>query len=486
MKKMLEKKFVRLSLLGLSVLLLGVLGLSIYNHLQPNAYKLLLDESLKVVQQNDTKVAYETIQVNGNHIIVYSPVDEHHQPNKQVYDRLKDMQKRVEQTAPLPDTVYVVYAVQDASLLHLDTYQFFIDTYRYDKGKYHKQMSVHDTTLLLMNDTSLSLTQLLNSAKFDGKAFVQSLIHAIRTSALNAEQKAKIERMVTVDTLNQIQYIYSSDRVAMKFTVVDEGDYYIALNPELIVPYFNPSYIYDTYKKQYAVQIAQAMEQQLSKEQEYAKNFSAEMEKRQVGKKIALTFDDGPLPGYTDRVLDILKKYDAKATFYIVGRRVSGGEDILKRQLAEGHELGNHTWSHPNLTKEEDDRIVREIYDTQEAIRQATGVTPRTLRAPFGAYNGRVGELANMPLVNWSVDSYDWQTRDTRKNVSAVLRHTEPGDIILMHDIHEESVQAVEEIVSTLKQRGYEFVTVSELIDESNLMNNMIYFSATDARSTVE
>ncbi|MBS4762413.1 polysaccharide deacetylase family protein [Carnobacteriaceae bacterium zg-ZUI252] len=486
MRKIVENKWARFSLIGLVVLLVGVFMLFIYKSMQPNAYKQLLDDSLKIVQEKDEKVAYETSKENGHDIVLYVPVNDQNQPNKSVYDRLETMKKSVEQQTAMKDTVHILYALKDASLPNVEAYQCYTDTYRFYDGKYHKEVSVHDNTLLIQNNIELSLYQLLSSAKFDSKSFVESLKQAVRQSSLNADQKSKLENMVTGDTLNKLWFAYSPSRIAMKFTVDKEGDFYIPLNPELVVPYFNTAYIYDNYKEQFKNQIAAALEQQLTKEQEHSKNLSAEMGKKNVGKKIAITFDDGPLDGRTNRVLDILKKYDVKATFYLVGGHVAGNEHLIKRQVAEGHELGNHTWSHPNLAECSEESVMREIQDTQNAVYQAAGVKPKTLRVPYGSYNARVAEVAQLPLVNWSVDSLDWKNRNVQKNIDIVLRNTEPGDIILMHDIHEESVQAVETIVSTLKSKGYEFVTVSELIGQEYLRPNMIYFSATDSRSTAE
>ena len=184
-----------------------------------------------------------------------------------------------------------------------------------------------------------------------------------------------------------------------------------------------------------------------------------------ANKTIALTFDDGPGP-YTEKLLDILDKYDAKATFFLIGSKVSARANTLRRMHSRGHQLGNHSWSHPELPKLSVDQIAGEIDRTNEAIRQATGVKPSILRPPYGAVNGVVLEqlrLRNMSSILWSVDTRDWADRNSQIVCSRAVAGARPGAVILMHDIHQTSVNAVPCILSSLKQQGYSFVTIQRL-----------------------
>lgn len=184
-----------------------------------------------------------------------------------------------------------------------------------------------------------------------------------------------------------------------------------------------------------------------------------------ANKTIALTFDDGPGP-YTEKLLDILDKYDAKATFFLIGSKVSGQASVVRSIQAHGHQLGNHSWSHPELPKLSVDQIAGEIDRTNEAIRQATGVKPSILRPPYGAVNGVVLEqlrLRNMSSILWSVDTRDWADRNSQIVCSRAVAGARPGAVILMHDIHQTSVNAVPCILSSLKQQGYSFVTIQRL-----------------------
>ena len=185
-----------------------------------------------------------------------------------------------------------------------------------------------------------------------------------------------------------------------------------------------------------------------------------------TNKTIALTFDDGPGP-YTEKLLDILDKYDAKATFFLIGSKVSGQASVVRSIQARGHQLGNHSWSHPELPKLSVDQIASEIDRTNDAIKQATGVTPAILRPPYGAVNGVVLEqlrLRGMSSILWSVDTRDWADRNSDIVCSRAVAGARPGAIILMHDIHQTSVGAVPCILSALKQQGYSFVAVQGLL----------------------
>ena len=183
-------------------------------------------------------------------------------------------------------------------------------------------------------------------------------------------------------------------------------------------------------------------------------------------KVIALTFDDGPGP-YTAHLLDVLDQYGAKATFFLIGSKVSSQANVVRSIHARGHQLGNHSWSHPELPKLPAGQIAGEIDRTNDAIKQATGVTPAILRPPYGAVNGVVLEqlrLRGMSSILWSVDTRDWADRNSDIVCSRAVAGARPGAVILMHDIHQTSVSAVPCILSALKQQGYSFVTVQGLL----------------------
>ncbi|WP_313894232.1 polysaccharide deacetylase family protein [Psychrobacillus sp.] len=182
-----------------------------------------------------------------------------------------------------------------------------------------------------------------------------------------------------------------------------------------------------------------------------------------TGKIVALTFDDGPNPETTRKVLDTLKKYNAKATFFMLGSRVSFYPELVKEMKDAGHELGNHTWNHPDLTKAPAKKIVDEINNTSNAIEKASGSKPTVFRPPYGAVNKTVRSQTNLPVILWDVDTLDWKHRSAPRLLEIVKEHVRDGSTILMHDIHPSTADGLDAVLAYLQSEGYSFVTVSEL-----------------------
>jgi len=190
------------------------------------------------------------------------------------------------------------------------------------------------------------------------------------------------------------------------------------------------------------------------------------------GKYIALTFDDGPVASNTSRLLDMLKRRNIKATFYVLGSRVKSNSALMRRMVAEGHEVGNHTWTHGKLTSMSDSKVRWELNKTRDAIIAATGIKPRTMRPPYGALrmNQRswIFREYGYPTIMWDVDPQDWKKPGVSVVRNRILSNTRNGSIILLHDLHSSSVDAVPSTVDALLRRGYKFVTVSQLIALQN------------------
>jgi peptidoglycan-N-acetylglucosamine deacetylase len=186
------------------------------------------------------------------------------------------------------------------------------------------------------------------------------------------------------------------------------------------------------------------------------------------GPYIAMTFDDGPSPGNTTRLLDILKQRNIKVTFFMIGPNVVAHPEIARRALAEGHEIGNHSWTHPQLSKLSDQRVTEEITKTQEAIKNACGFTPTLLRPPYGAITKRQREWIEnqfeLNVILWSVDPLDWKRPGAAVITQRILSGAQSGAIILSHDIHQQTVDAMPATFDALLAKGYKFVTVSQLI----------------------
>ena len=182
-------------------------------------------------------------------------------------------------------------------------------------------------------------------------------------------------------------------------------------------------------------------------------------------KVVALTFDDGPRRGTTTRLLDGLRERGASATFFLVGERLAGNEDLVLRMQAEGHQVGTHTWSHIRLDGTAPAAQLRDIQAAQNAVCKLLDTDSCWLRPPYGLIDPAVRTGVTVPMVHWSVDPRDWESRDTAMVVRSVLKDVQPGDIILLHDIYPSSVEAALQIVDALEAEGYWFVTVEELLE---------------------
>lgn len=177
---------------------------------------------------------------------------------------------------------------------------------------------------------------------------------------------------------------------------------------------------------------------------------------------VALTFDDGP-GERTGELLDQLEKYNAHATFFMQGKNIPGKEDFVKKMKETGCELGNHSYDHPQLTKLSADKIANQIGTTNDLIQQAAGSTATVMRPPYGAINDTVRSSVGLPMILWSIDTLDWKTRNAQSSIDTVMNDVQDGDVILMHDIHTESIDAALVLIPKLEEAGYQLVTVSEM-----------------------
>lgn len=190
------------------------------------------------------------------------------------------------------------------------------------------------------------------------------------------------------------------------------------------------------------------------------------------GPYIAITFDDGPSPLNTPRLLDILREQGVVATFYCVGQMVAANPQIAQRIVSEGHEIASHSWSHPKMSGMGAESVNSQLQKTHDAIVAATGVAPRTFRPPYGAFSRLQAFDAHAKFgyktILWDVDPLDWKNRSASLVESRILSATKSGSIILAHDIHKSTVDAMPSTIAKLKAAGYRFVTVSQLIAMGN------------------
>src|SRR2546429_5938395 len=186
------------------------------------------------------------------------------------------------------------------------------------------------------------------------------------------------------------------------------------------------------------------------------------------GPYIAMTFDDGPSATLTPKLLDLLAAHHIKATFFVTGENVAEHPEIVPRAAREGHEIANHSWSHPNFGKMSQESVRSQVQRTDDAIKSATGSRPTLLRPPYGSITARekrwIHDQFGYQIILWDVDPYDWKRPGPSVVRNRILKETRPGSIALSHDIHPGTIEAMPSTFDALEAKGFKFVTVSELI----------------------
>jgi peptidoglycan/xylan/chitin deacetylase (PgdA/CDA1 family) len=183
-------------------------------------------------------------------------------------------------------------------------------------------------------------------------------------------------------------------------------------------------------------------------------------------KKVAITFDDGPNPEYTERLLDGLKERNVKATFFLIGSEVKEYPEIVKRMSEEGHLIGNHTYEHVNLCETDTEQVKWQVDQTNDLIYEITGTRPVYIRPPYGSWDSGLGEVTGMLEILWTVDPRDWDCDDVGELIERVLTAVTNDSVILFHDSSASSVEAALSVVDILTERGYEFVGADEILYE--------------------
>jgi peptidoglycan-N-acetylglucosamine deacetylase len=186
------------------------------------------------------------------------------------------------------------------------------------------------------------------------------------------------------------------------------------------------------------------------------------------GPYIAMTFDDGPHVTNTAKLLDMAAKRHIKLTFFVLGECIEQNPEVLRREVAEGHEIGNHSWSHPNLAKLSDEGVRNQLQRTEDIIVKTTGIRPKLMRPPYGELTKRQRQWVNRDfgykIILWDVDPLDWKRPGSSVVAQRIIAGARPGSIILSHDIHPPTIAAMPQVFDALLAKGFKFVTVSELL----------------------
>ncbi|MEB7453333.1 polysaccharide deacetylase family protein [Lysinibacillus sphaericus] len=258
--------------------------------------------------------------------------------------------------------------------------------------------------------------------------------------------------------------IYAPNGAVLRLTASPSGEVLGTLSNKLTVQHYITlagwAYVEAGDQKGY-VKASELANIQLTNNKVYNKGVPAPKGSK---KRVALTFDDGPDAKVTPQILTTLQKYDAKATFFMVGRNVPKNATIVKQIYDAGHEIGNHTSNHKKLTALSISGVRQEVNSTSNAIYAAIGQYPTVFRPPYGATNEQVRSVMTIPSILWSIDTLDWKHHNPDKILAYVKASVKDGSIILMHDIHQTTANGLDNVLLYLQKQGYEFVTVSEIL----------------------
>lgn len=402
------------------------------------AVEQLVNQSLLQYDSKDNETVKEGNFNLNRYFMVYQESE-----NRHLVDQLETQTKQV--TKNLQDTHAVVVSYIDEE--HVNEYvihrNLVSKEYRWHEHEQHFSMEKEEVTIAeVLLSSSREMATLKDIVRDEA-----SILAIHRVMQAEVLQQSKKSSEIIKDVLEMPKLHFASDVNVLPTSLqiaIDKKVFGIsAVNIEFdsIYPFIAPQFL-----------------SEVSKE---------EKEKEEGKKYIALTFDDGPNSTSTVDLLKILAKEKVQATFFLLGQMVESHPDIAKKIAQEGHEIANHSYSHPDLTTLSAEQVRAEVLKTDEAIYRATGVLTKNFRPPYGAVNPDVIKEVGLPIIQWDVDSLDWQLRDPQAIATRVIDAANEGSIILLHDIHKTSVASVSKIIYKLKQEGYLFVTISELLSHA-------------------
>ncbi len=276
------------------------------------------------------------------------------------------------------------------------------------------------------------------------------------------EEEYDLEKLVgngeEAPSIDEVNVAWTADGLALYLKQPTNSQDYIVLNQDKVKEMMKPSYVE-------LMESNRSIESEESNSEDQSTSSSADQStsmplKKDSGKRVALTFDDGPHPKVTKNILNILDKHEVHASFFMLGKRVSYYPDVAQDVATAGHEIGNHTWNHPRLTRLTSEQIDEQIEKTQSEIQQAVGFTPSMIRLPFGE---RTTHGYRLQPVGWTVTVDQWQSKSGAEIAAEIVAQVEDESVILLNDIHPSMVGVVDLVVEELSDQGYEFVPVSEI-----------------------
>ena len=436
-------------ILGLAMILLGgAIGYKIFQ-------KYTFDETIQTIKNEKDQLFNEGSQKENfkkgqAEIIVYYPLQGNElipsikdKINQDIKDKLEDK-----------DNLVFYYTEKlDSVLKGIITHSISKQIYDLSNSKVEETEKTSFRKVYLTEDGKLfTLDQLFSDSSKAKEILLKELTSFLKDKKLEQEKIDQLVKGFSDQDLSAWNFDYKDSQIILYPSQSVENLDEIALPVSSFFDVVQSSYLLD----------------------KDAELYNAYYEKKNR-KVVALTFDDGPNPTTTNQALDTLSKYGIKATFFVLGKNVSGNEEILKRMKSDGHVIGNHSWSHPVLSKLSLDEAKKQITDTEDALTKVLGSSSKLMRPPYGAITDDIRNSLDLSFIMWDVDSLDWKSKNEASILTEIQREVKNGSIILMHDIHAESVNALPKVIDYLKGQGYDFVTIPDLLD-ARLKPHQLYF----------
>ena len=413
-------------------------------------------------EQEKNKLTTKKIKKDRAHTtsIIYLPEKGQKLPfevSEQSFNKLITAEKQKFKDAR--QSVIVGKVANESLSKQLGAYTLRIDSYTWDEQKkiFVQQPEVLDQAMYYQTKTGEAVTgkQVVSS-----EANLLGIQQVIQQKILDQSKNPKkiIDSVLNLPRIHLDKHlIYHADTLEVQLPKNETGVNSISLPYEEIQGFIQTDLVDPRYLKEEA--------RPLSDEKKY----------------IALSFDDGPNPETTPELLNILDEKNVTATFFMLGKNAEAYPDVVKQVYDHDHIIGSHSYSHPQLNTLAPDELEQQIKQTDKAIFEACGILPRTLRPPYGAIDANTANVIGKPIIQWDIDSYDWESKNTDATIQQINQTVVPGGIILMHDIHPTTIAAVGTVIDNLRTSGYEIVTTEQIL--SNQTKPLYqYFGQGDAR----
>lgn len=439
----------------------------VYGKIQEQQLQEKLDEEttnlVAEIEQEQEKngVVSEKKELNNDNIkeILYIPKEEKELPYENTEEQLTHLMKQERKKLKHPKQAIVVGCVEKQKRTdHLATYALNVETYDWESNEqtFKKENERTEKSIYINTDTGEEIT---SKALIGSKANLLAIQQVIQQKLLDDAEKPQDILDAVLDlprikfenatyTPEHLEIALPKNKTGVDKLTLDYSDVQSFIQTDLVDP------------------------SQLSEE-----TTALDPNKKYV----SLTFDDGPGGDTTPRLLQLLAEKDVKATFFMLGQMAEEFPQIVKDVHEQGHEIASHSYSHPQLNAIPKDKLKEQVRLTDKAIYNAAGILPRTLRPPYGAISPESAEVIGKPIIQWDIDSYDWDSKNTQAVIDRVNQTAFEGGIILMHDIHPTTIDAVGTVIDNLRAQGYEFVTTSQLLEQKEKPLYQ-YFGQTDAR----